>query len=100
MSNKETVYEVEIHGNDYDFVEDCWSEDRDTISQNCYDTYEEAANAVRNLTPMSALTLERRSGYNGLDIMIVERTFKGNDESWFIVGEAEWIGASCNGCWV
>lgn len=96
------IYEVEIFGQDYDFEHDEWVEEsRECISQNCYDTHKAAANAVQRITPNSAVKLEKRSGCNGLDIVIVERTFVNDDESdWNIVGEAEWIGACCNGIWV
>jgi len=92
------IYEVEIHGCNYDFELDEWDEDsHECISQNCYDTYNAAVSAVRSITPESAQEMERWSDRNGLDIAIYERHFVNGEEIEFdLAGEAEWIGLHCD----
>lgn len=93
------TYEVEIYGQDYDFENNEWVEgSHECVSQNCYDNYEAAVAAVKSITPLSATKMEQQSGCNGLDVVIYERSFIGDNEmDWHEVGYAEWIGACCNG---
>lgn len=94
----ERIYEVEIYAQDYDFVYDEWVENnRECVSQNCYDSYNAAVSAVRSITTMTAIKLEQKYDYNGLDIVIYERCFANDEEvNWEEVGYAEWISACCN----
>jgi len=92
-------YMVVIQGNDYDFEYDCWEDEHYHLKDVLCDSYEEACEFLRSITPEQALEWERQTECNGLDIIIIADTVlpDGTDELDFIVvGECEWIGDKCN----
>lgn len=92
-------YTVAIQGNDYDFEDDSWYGEHYHLKDVPCDSYEEACEYLRSITPEQALEWERQTKCNGLDITIFADPVlpDGTYELDFsIVGECEWIGDKCN----
>lgn len=92
-------YMVAIQGNDYDFEYDCWEDEHYHLKDVLCDSYEEACEFLRSITPEQALEWERQTKCNGLDITIFADPVlpDGTYELAFtVVGECEWIGDKCN----
>lgn len=98
-----TIYEftVQINGNDYD-PDYGWADEHYTLKEETFDTYEEACEFLRGITPEQALEWERETDCNGLDVVIWKDELVGSSiVGWnygdsAIVGESEWIGDKCN----
>jgi hypothetical protein len=90
-------YTVVIQGNDYD-PDYGWADEHYHLKDESFDTYEEACEFVRGITPEQALEWERETECNGLDIVIfadplIDWMYELSFEA---LGFCEWIGDKLN----
>lgn len=91
-------YTVTIQGNDYD-PDYGWADEHYHLKDVPCDSYEEACEFLRSITPEQALEWEHQTMCNALDIVIFADPVLpcGTYELDFqIVGECEWIGDKRN----
>lgn len=85
MSKK---FAVDVRGDDYDFVEECWGGAMELLYSKEFDSYEEANAFRKGVTPMVAAKYESDNGYNGISVEIHELV----DGLWEMAACDDWIG--------
>lgn len=93
-------YTVSIQGNDYE-PDYGWSDEHYHLKDVPFDSYEEACEFLRSITPEQALDWERQTECNGLDIIILVDFILPDgthdySHGFTMIGECEWIGDKCN----